>query len=286
MLRDLGFTALAPAPTANANLVSLGRDLFYEARLAPKTAESRGCFSCHGTKTYGVNPTIVRRRNVPTVFNLNGQKAFYWDGRAATLEVQATMAMTNPDEMGHPNVASADAALAAIAPDYKARFKDAFGDEAVSLDRAATSIAAYEKQLVTPAPIDDALTTGNTILTAKQEDGASTFAALCSTCHNGPSLRGDGLRKGRSYQAVPDLGRFDVTGNDADKFLFAVPGLRNVEKTAPYFHDGSAATLKDAITYMAENQAQALLSPEDVENIAEFLKTLTGSVPEIAAAKP
>src|SRR5690606_23925383 len=170
-------------------------------------------------------------------------------------------------------------------PGYEPLFRAAFpGEEpAVTFDNLGKAIGAYERTRVTPSRFDDFLAGDDNALTQEELVGLQTFMDVgCITCHLGPGVGGSMFQKMGLIKPYPlkDEGRAKVTGNPADKYFFKVPSLRNVEKTAPYFHDGSIRTLPEAVKIMAEHQTAAgMLSDEKVAQIVAFLKSLTGRLP-------
>jgi cytochrome c peroxidase len=170
---------------------------------------------------------------------------------------------------------------------YAEQFKKAFPeakDDPVTMDNLAKAIGAFERKLVTPSRWDKFLGGDKNALTAAEKRGFKKFTETgCNTCHAGPYLGGAMYQKlglVKPWDKQDDLGRYEVTKQDVDKMMFKVPSLRNVEKTAPYFHDGSTATLAEAVKEMAEHQLGKDLSDADVASIIAFLKALTGEIPK------
>jgi cytochrome c peroxidase len=270
--------------------VALGRMLYYEPRLSRNQKIS--CNSCHALDKYGVDHTATSEghkgqkgdRNSPTVYNAAAHIAQFWDGRAATVEEQAKGPMLNPVEMAMPSESRVVAVLTSM-PEYVAAFKKAFPDAnpPVTLNNAAAAIGAFERKLITPSRWDKYLKGDQTALTDDEKAGFNKFAdAGCGNCHSGALVGGQMYQKlgmVKSYPDESDSGRFNLTKNDADKLVFKVPSLRNVEKTGPYFHNGKVAGLEQAIAQMAEYQLGNQLSEADVKSIATWLKALTGEIP-------
>ncbi|MFM7204707.1 MAG: cytochrome-c peroxidase [Myxococcota bacterium] len=277
--------------------VTLGRMLYYENRLS--RSHELSCNSCHMLEAYGVDnqPTSPGHkaqrggRNSPTVYNAAGHIQQFWDGRAEDVEAQAKGPILNPIEMAMKDEASVVATLKSM-PEYEAAFKAAFPGEAdpVSYDNMAKAIGAFERKLVTPARWDKFLGGDQGALTDAEKAGFNAFVdAGCLACHTGALVGGGMYQKLGLVTPWPnatDVGRFEVTKNEADKGVFKVPSLRNVEKAAPYFHDGSVATLSEAITLMGKHQLGKELTPEQVTSIETWLKTLTGELPTAYIAKP
>lgn len=281
--------ALGDTP-ASAPLTELGRMLFFDKRLSRDRDLS--CNSCHVLDRFGVDnePTSVGakgvrgRRNSPTVFHAAGHFTAFWDGRAGNVEEQAKGPILNPDEMGMVDAPTVVAVLKKI-PGYVTAFQAAFpGDPApVSYDNLARAIGAFERNLVTPSRWDKYLAGDRSALTGPEISGLKLFTDLgCMTCHTGEFVGGSMFQKVGVFEKWPnqaDQGRFEVTKNDADRMMFKVPSLRNVAKTAPYFHDGTAKTLEDAIQMMGRYQLGEELSAQDITSIATWLNALTGELP-------
>ncbi len=287
----------AAAGEATEAQVNLGRMLYYETRLS--TDQKIACNTCHKLDTYGVDnePTSTGHngqkgsRNSPTVYNAAAHVAQFWDGRAATVEDQAKGPVMNPVEMAMPGEKTVVAVLKSM-PEYVKAFKEAFpGDgDAVTFDNMAKAIGAFERKLITPGRWDRFLGGKNDALTPVEKVGFNTFlSAGCHTCHSGALVGGGMYQKlgvMKPYPEQKDQGRFDLTKNDAEKMVFKVPSLRNIEKTAPYFHNGKVATLEDAVARMGEYQVGKQLTSEQIKAIVAWLKTLTGVVPVDYVAPP
>jgi cytochrome c peroxidase len=277
-------------------VITLGRALYFDPRLSVNDTIS--CNSCHDLARHGVDgePTSPGHagerggRNSPTTLNAALHVAQFWDGRAADVEEQAKGPVLNPVEMGMPDAAAVEAKLRGITG-YPELFAAAFPGQAepVTFDNAAVAIAAFERGLVTPSVFDRWLEGDPTALTDAQSDGLAAFMDTgCTTCHNGPGVGGSGFFKlglVNPYETT-DVGRFQVTHAEADRQVFKVPSLRNVTRTAPYFHDGSVATLDDAVGKMAHHQLGKDLSDADVARLIAFLGALEGTVPPDVATPP
>jgi cytochrome c peroxidase len=277
--------------------VALGRLLYFENRLSKNQALS--CNSCHDVARFGVDnqPTSpghkgqLGGRNSPTSFNAAGHIAQFWDGRAADVEAQAKGPVLNPVEMAMPDEASVVTVLKSI-PGYAEPFAKAFpGDQdPITYDNMAIAIGAFERTFVTPSPFDAYLAGNDAALTDAQKKGLNTFVDVgCATCHAGAYLGGSMYQKLGLVESWPnqkDLGRFDATKSEADKLFFKVPSLRNIENTGPYFHDGSVASLDEAIRMMARHQLGKQLTPEQTSEVKAFLGALTGTIDPGAVARP
>lgn len=279
----------------------LGQMLYFDPRLSDDGTIS--CNSCHnvmGSGTDNVPASMGVRgqrgaRNSPTVFNAGLLSVQFWDGRAADLAEQAKGPLINPVEMGNQTHDDIVARLNKI-DGYKPYFKSAFGDEKIDIDRIANAIAEYEKTLTTlNSPYDKYQAGDKSALTPEQLEGWELFKTNgCTACHNGANFAGPDLPIGqgfymkfptfsdndyvKKYKLDQDFGRFDVTKNEADKFMFRVPTLRNIALTSPYFHNGSVKDLKEAIKVMAKAQLNLDLDDEKAGKIEVFLNALTGTV--------
>jgi cytochrome c peroxidase len=297
--------AFAPLPAAieapdnpiTQEKVALGRMLYYDPRLSLDQTVS--CNSCHPLDAYGVDrlatsPGVhgqLGSRNSPTVFNAAGHVAQFWDGRAATIEEQAKGPILNPVEMAMPSSAAVVARLKAI-PGYRAAFAAAFPgtDDPVTYDNLARAIGAFERGLVTPSRWDAFLGGDAAALTPAERTGLATFvAANCTACHRGVYVGGDMFQPAGVVEPWPaqgDSGRYAVTQQRGDRFVFKVPSLRNSERTAPYFHDGQVATLDEAVRWMARHQLGRELRDAEVAAIVQWLHALTGAIPRDYIAPP
>ncbi|MGR3971079.1 cytochrome-c peroxidase [Shewanella sp. 1180_01] len=271
--------------------VELGKMLFFEPRLSKSGYIS--CNSCHNLSTGGVDalPTSIGHHwqegpiNSPTVLNADFMLAQFWDGRASDLKEQAAGPIANPKEMGFTHELATE--TIASMPAYRAHFAKVYGDDKVTIDRLTDAIATFEKTLVTPnSPFDQYLLGKQDAISVNAKAGYQLFKDKgCVSCHNGPAVGGTmymkmGLIK-PFHTNNPAEGRIAVTGKEADKFVFKVPTLRNIELTYPYFHDGSVWTLEEAVNTMADIQlGQKLSDKENLEMVA-FLVSLTGDQPQI-----
>jgi cytochrome c peroxidase len=224
--------------------------------------------------------------NAPTVLNSSMNVAQFWDGRARTLKEQAGGPIANPGEMAFTHELAVE--MLASIPGYVDEFRRAFGPDAgIDIDKVTTAIAAYEETLVTPdSRFDKWLLGDNRAITPQEASGYALFKASgCTACHNGPAAGGTSFRKMGVVEPYrtdnPAEGRVAVTGRDADRFNFKVPTLRNVELTYPYFHDGAADTLADAVEVMGRVQLGRRYSRDENDAIVAFLRTLTGVQPTV-----
>ncbi|MEZ9537152.1 cytochrome-c peroxidase [Shewanella sp. 10N.286.51.B8] len=282
---------IKPAVITEPEKVELGKMLFFEPRLSMSGFIS--CNSCHNLSLGGVDalPTSIGHEwqqgpiNSPTVLNADYMLAQFWDGRAATLKEQAAGPIDNPKEMGYTHDLAVD--TIASMPAYVARFNDIYGSNEVNIDRITDAIATFEKTLVTPnSPFDKYLEGDKKAISADAQTGYQLFKDKgCVACHNGPAVGGTmymkmGLIK-PFHTDNPAEGRKGVTGKEADKFVFKVPTLRNIELTYPYFHDGSVWNLDEAVNTMADIQLGQKMSAKETAQMVEFLNSLTGEQPQI-----
>jgi cytochrome c peroxidase len=282
--------------------VKLGKILFYETRISVDGTVS--CARCHPIGLYaadGLKKSIgnnckVNPRNAPTLFDASGQISAHWIGNRTDVEDQARQAVTGPPSFGMPSNEAVEAKLKGI-PGYTELFKKAFPGEnsPVTVDNFAKSVGAFERTLVTPAPFDAFLKGDSTALKEQEKRGLKVFMdADCATCHSGPYVGGQIYQKfgfsepyWKFTKSDPiDEGRYTVTKNEADKYVFKVPILRNVAKTAPYFHDGSVDTLEEAVWVMGKTQLNRELTKGEIEELVAFLKSLTGIIPKEALEIP
>lgn len=282
--------------------VHLGKMLYYDTRLSKEGHQS--CNTCHNLSTFGVDnkPTSPGDagnpgpRNSPTVLNAALHASQFWDGRAKDVEEQAGMPILNPIEMAIPSEKFLEDRLAAVDM-YQKLFKEAFPDNAnpITYTNLRLAIAAFERTLLTPSRFDDYLKGNNNTLTVDEKKGLKTFMEVgCTTCHMGSLVGGNIFQKFGVYGNYWELtgsdpvdeGRSAITGNEAEKYMFKVPSLRNVEKTAPYFHDGSVADLGEATKIMAKLNLNKELNDEQVADLLAFMKALTGEVPASATEAP
>jgi cytochrome c peroxidase len=278
------------AKPKNADMVELGKMLFFDPRLSKSGFIS--CNSCHNLSMGGTDnlPTSIGHKwhegpiSAPTVLNSSMNLAQFWDGRAKDLKEQAGGPIANPGEMGFTHELAVDV-LRSI-PEYRTRFKQLFRSDKIDIGMVTDAIAAFEETLVTPdSRFDKWLKGDKKALNQAELEGYKLFKESgCTGCHNGAAVGGGSFQKFGVHEPYKTTskaeGRFAVTGKDADRFMFKVPTLRNVELTYPYFHDGAAATLEEAVDTMGRLQLGRTFSKEENAKIVAFLKTLTGKQPE------
>ena len=282
--------------------VELGRALFFDPR--PSLDGTVSCSRCHQPALYGTDglPKSIgvksrdNPRNAPSVLNSALQFVAHWRGDRKNVEEQAVKALVGPPSFGQPDLSAAVAKIAAI-EGYQAMFKKAFPNEQnpVTAENWGIAIGSYERTLVTPSPFDNYLKGNAKALSPLAEAGLKRFIDTgCASCHNGVGVGGGMYQKfglledywKQTESTKIDEGRFDITRNDADKYVFKVPSLRNVAMTPPYFHDGSVASLPEAVRIMAKVQLGATLTAKEIEEIVAFLNSLTGTLPQNFATAP
>lgn len=275
--------------------IELGKKLFYDKKLSFN--QTQNCASCHKMENYAMDNLPVSPgddgqpgvRNVPSILNAALQYAQFWDAREPDVEAQAAGPIFGQKEMGMRDTLEL---LSRISndPEYPSLFGLAFPerDSLVSLTNLKTAIAAFERTLFTPSRFDDYLNGDSGALTMEEKRGMKDFIDQgCIPCHSGVLLGGQMAQKfalfgyywdytGSEYL---DKGRYSVTLNPSEKFVFKVPSLRNVSETKPYFHDGSVDDLEEAIRIMSFSELNHDMEEEQVKRIAVFLKSLTGKVP-------
>ncbi len=284
---------IQPVPAAkvkNPGMVELGKKLYFDPRLSLSGFIS--CNSCHNLSMGGTDnlKTSIGDHwqqgpiNSPTVLNSSMNLAQFWDGRAKNLKEQAGGPIANPGEMAFSHQLAVDV-LNSI-PAYKAEFKQVFGKDSANIDMVTDAIAAFEETLVTPGSrFDQYLKANKKALTKVELSGYKLFKdSGCTACHYGPAVGGT------SFQKMGLVAEYDtknkaqgvagLTGKDADRMMFKVPTLRNVELTYPYFHDGEAETMEEAVEVMGKLQLGRAFTPQEVDDIVAFLKTLTGKQPD------
>lgn len=287
----------APGKAPSDAMIALGRTLYYETVLSD--GHNLSCNSCHALNGYGADGRRVSfghkgqegSRNANTVYNAAGQVAQFWDGRAPSVEEQAKGPILNPAEMGMPDSAAVLAHLRTSAK-YRTAFAAAFPGKSdpVTYDNVGRAIGAFERGLVTPSRWDAYLRGDTAVLTVQEKRGAKTFiAAGCTTCHAGAYVGGQVFQKAglvHPWPSTADSGRIAVTKAPGDRYVFKVPVLRNIEKTGPYFSDGSVASLDSAIVLMGYYQLGVAPTESQVQDIRAWLRTLTGEIPVKYVAEP
>ncbi|RLD53015.1 MAG: cytochrome-c peroxidase [Bacteroidetes bacterium] len=291
-----------PENTLTDAKIKLGKILYYDNRLSKD--ETQSCNTCHNIAAYGVDNLatspgdngIPGTRNSPTVFNAALKGAQFWDGRNKDVEEQAGGPILNPAEMAIPNEQFLIDRLKKVEM-YQNLFAETYSGEKdpFTYKNIRHAIAAFERTLLTPSKFDKYLVNNVDALNEQEKKGLKTFIDQgCIACHTGSLLGGTMLQKfalfGDYWELTGssniDYGKFEETKIESDKFMFYVPMLRNAEKTAPYFHDGSVTDLRMAIKIMGKTELNKDLTAEQVENIFVFMKTLTADISAEAATIP
>ncbi len=303
-LRAYANELFAPIPLSTPDLpnniitrprVDLGAMLFFDPRMSRSGLFS--CQSCHNVGLGGVDGLTTSighgwqqgPRNSPTVYNAVFNIAQFWDGRAADLAEQAMGPVQAGIEMNN----TPDRLLETLnsMEGYITAFQAAFPGEPepVTFQNFALAIEAFEATLTTPNSRFDQFLNGAETLTEQEIRGLSAFIDEgCAACHAGVNMGGQeyypfGLveRPGASVLPEGDRGRFEVTATASDDYVFRASPLRNIELTAPYFHSGVVWSLEEAVAVMGVSQLGADLSEDQVGDIAAFLRTLTGEIPQV-----
>ena len=279
----------APVPEDNPLTeagIDLGHMLFFEQKLSRSGVIS--CNTCHVVGAAGVDhlPRAVGEggrigpRRSPTVYNAAFLGSQFWDGRAATLEEQAEGPIQAHVEMDlTPDEAVERLRQTGYLPYFEAAFPDE--EDPLTFENITKAIASFERTLITPgSPFDRYLEGETDALTPEQAEGLDLFMSSgCAGCHNGVLLGGQGFARFTHAEGGEDLGRAEVTGREADEYVFRIAPLRNVAETGPYFHDGSAATLEEAVSVMGSAQLGRAFNEDEVQSIVAFLQSLTGEFP-------
>lgn len=288
-----GEEPIRPVPTearVDARKAALGERLFRDKRLSGDGAVA--CANCHlldggGSDSQALSRGVQGQQglvNAPTVFNSVFNFRQFWDGRVSTLDAQVAEPVVNPLEMGS-NWDDVVARLSRDA-DFVAAFKASYRD-GLNPANLQNALATFVGSLITPnARFDKYLRGDMQALTPDEVRGYQLFKSYgCVSCHQGVNVGGNMFQQfgvmgnyfaSRGNPSPADLGRYNVTRNEADRHVFKVPGLRNVALTAPYFHDGSARTLGEALDVMFKYQLGRSAPRQDKELIIKFLHTLTG----------
>ncbi|WP_086296149.1 cytochrome-c peroxidase [Campylobacter devanensis] len=283
---------ITPIPDSipyNKEKAMLGKQLYMDTTLSADGKVS--CNTCHDTKTFGVDNQVFSTGingvmdtpfNSPTTFNAAFNFVQFWNGRAKDLADQARVPFTNPQEMGLNDEAEVIKIIEQN-PDYKAKFNKIYGE--INMDNITDAIAEFEKTLITPnAPFDRYQKGDENAISEAAKRGWNAFKTNgCVACHQGQNIGGTMYQKIGIFEPYPNqenLGRYEITKVESDKMVFKVPSLRNVAKTAPYYHDGSIPTLDACVQFMAYYQLGKFLDQQTVEDIVAFLESLTGEYNE------
>ena len=272
--------------------VKLGKELFFDTILSKDGTIS--CSTCHDLQNGGDDGLKfsvgirgqVGTINSPTVYNAVFNFRQFWDGRARDLKEQVFGPIENPVEMGH----SMDLTVKTLKKNkaYLKEFNDIYSN-GITTENVADAIAEFETALITPnAPFDRYLRGDKQAISQEAQEGYRLFEAKgCVICHHGVNIGGNFYNKFGIYKDANshNLGRYNITKREEDKYVFKVPSLRNISLTSPYMHDGRFDTLHDAVEFMTEHQLGRFMKSEEIDAIVAFLKSLTGEIPEIVKLK-
>ena len=273
----------------DAAKVQLGKKLFFDPILSKDGTIS--CTTCHDLQSGGddglkFSSGIKGQKggvNSPTVYNSGYNFRQFWDGRAKDLKEQAKGPITNPVEMGH----TLEGAVEVLRKNSV--YVQAFGSiypEGITQENIVDAIAEFEKALITPnAPFDQYIKGDKEAIDPEVKRGYQLFVSKgCILCHHGINVGGNMYNKFGVFEDAnsSNLGRYNVTKREEDKYFFKVPSLRNIAETAPYMHDGRVTKLRRAVLLMSQYQLGREIKAEDIDAIVLFLQSLTGEMPEIA----
>lgn len=273
---------------------ALGKLLYFDKSLSKDRNIS--CNSCHNLDSYGVDnlPTSpgdekkLGGRNSPSVLYASLHSAQFWDGRAKDVEEQAGMPILNPVEHNIPSQEFLVNRLKSMEK-YQQLFKKVFpkDNNPISYQNLTNAIGAFERRLIPTSRFDKWLDGDSKQINEQEKKGLRKFIDNgCVACHNGIAIGGQSMQKFGVHDSYwkytkskkVDNGLSDITKNNDDQFKFKAPSLRNIEKTYPYFHDGSVNDLKEAVKIMSKVQNDTELSDEEIDDIVAFLKTLTADI--------
>lgn len=274
----------------NIEKAKLGKKLFFDTMLSRDN--STACASCHDVHDGGADNKIVSegfngmKGNIqaPTVLNARYNFKQFWNGRANDLLEQADGPMRNPAE--HNMDPEEVEKRVNLSEKYKKAFEKIYGVSYVKYALVLDAIVEFENALTTPNSKFDKFLRGEEKLTKEQQEGYTLFKQYgCITCHNGINIGGNSFQKMGTFieynSTVKFPDRSEISHNKEDVNVFKVPTLRNISLTAPYFHDGSAKTLKEALLAMSKHNLGIELSHEESDKIILFLETLSGEKPRI-----
>ncbi|MDF3820441.1 cytochrome c peroxidase [Leptospira sp. 96542] len=266
--------------------IQLGNKIFRDNTLSLNQVQA--CITCHPLdgNSAGMDRQSTSRgtfgqigkRNTPTILNVGYLPILFWDGRKDNLFDQAVMPFLDPLEMALPSETELLNRLQNNTS-YTKDFANAFPNSPnVSIESLKKALSAFERSLVSKSRLDDFLEWNLLALSTEEKEGLKIFlSAGCTNCHNGNLFGGSKFKQVDSVHNYNpnDLGRYEFTNNDADKKFFRAPSLRNVSLTAPYFHDGSVRTLKEAVTRMNLYNLNQTLSNSEIDLLVQFLRSLS-----------
>ena len=280
-------------PTSVAK-IELGQALYFDNRLSKD--QTMSCNTCHDLQNYGVDHKPVSdgddgkskgTRNSPTTLNAAFHVSQFWDGRAKDVEEQAGMPITNPVEMNIPSEKFLVERLKKV-KFYNEMFAKAYPDQKdpITYENIRKAIGVFERELITPSRFDKFLAGDDKAMTNEEKEGLKTFIDQgCITCHSGPIVGGNMMQKFPIFgkyedylSGTVDMGHYEETKKDMDKFMFKVPSLRNVAKTYPYMHNGGVSNLEEAVKIMGKAELNKDLTDAQIKSIVTFLGSLTGDL--------
>lgn len=285
---------IQPLPKIKAidhNWRLLGQALFHSTLLSSDNSVS--CASCHvislgGDDGFAVSTGVddqLGQRNSPTVLNAVFNFRQFWDGREQNLALQIEGPIHNPVEMA---TSWPEVITKLNADPYFSSAFTSISSQGVTKENIVKALVTFEQSLVTPdAPIDRYLLGDKSALTEQQIRGLDKFISFgCATCHQGKNIGGNFYQKLGRLDEIPvklklDLGLYEFSKDPADKFTFKVPSLRNIAQTAPYFHNGSVATLPEAVSIMAKTQLGMDISNQDKADIVALLQSFSAPIQEL-----
>ncbi|WP_434657606.1 cytochrome-c peroxidase [Sulfurimonas sp. NW9] len=279
-------TPLPQSVQVNQAKAKLGQALFFDPILSHDNTIS--CASCHdlhnggddGLKfSFGIQGQ-EGSVNAPTVYNAVFNFRQFWDGRAKNLQEQAIGPIENPVEMG----SSFEEIIPKLKKSKYKKLFDAIYNDGITKNNITDAIAEYEKTLITPnSRFDRYLRGDKSALTQKEKEGYELFKSKgCVSCHHGENIGGNLYNKFGIFNESNSewLGRYNITHKERDKYFFKVPSLRNIARTAPYFHDGRTYDLKKAVEIMSQYQLGRHITKEEIAKITAFLQSLNGELPK------
>lgn len=287
--------------TPDPNHVELGKYLYFDTRLSGEGNIS--CNSCHNLNTYGVDNLplspgdaagTMGTRNSPTVFHAALHKMQFWDGRAQDVEEQAGGPILNPLEHNIKDEEQLVNRLKEVEL-YQELFAKAYGENSITFANLTHAIGAFERTLIPESRFDKFLEGDIAALNDQEKRGLNNFIdGGCITCHSGVVLGGQMLQKFGLYHEywkhtesdVVDLGLYEISESEMDKYFFKVPGLRNITQTQPYFHDGSVDDLKKAVEIMAKLQTTTELSSSEIDDMVAFFVSLESDISDEIKKSP
>ncbi|MGJ8679618.1 cytochrome-c peroxidase [Paraglaciecola sp.] len=275
--------------------ILLGKTLFYDPRLSKGGEYS--CNGCHDLDNYGSNGQTflqlkingLTNRDVPSIYNKAGLTLYGWTGQFKTLSAYIEHALTHPDEMANQDITLVLNKINQLQA-YQALSNKAFNVTHLSKQQLIEALVSFINGLVTPAPIDAFMAGDDNALTPEQITGGLLFdRQYCHSCHTGTNFGGRMIQKTGVKETWPnqkDMGLYHDTQRTSHKMFFRVSTLRNIEKTAPYFHDGSSKRMWDAAKKMARYELGREMPLNDALAIQAFFQSLTGDIPRDYIKKP